>query len=116
MALARLQGRSLYVSSLGKALARYGGVDGLVRACHEAGLSAIWLRLGFGARLDPNLKRADFGQLRDALRATGVSIWGWLLTQGETRKTKRVRLSTDFLSSRLAGHASFLAGLRPSDK
>jgi len=35
----------------------------------------------------------------------------WLLTQGETRKTKRVRLFTDFLSGRLAGHASLLAGL-----
>ena len=35
----------------------------------------------------------------------------WLLTQGETRKTKRVRLFTDFLSKRLAGHASLLSGL-----
>jgi DNA-binding transcriptional LysR family regulator len=35
----------------------------------------------------------------------------WLLTQGETRKTKRVRLFIDFLSNRLASHASLLAGL-----
>lgn len=34
----------------------------------------------------------------------------WLLTQGETRKTKRVRLFTDFLSARLADYASLLAG------
>jgi hypothetical protein len=38
----------------------------------------------------------------------------WLLTQGETRKTKRVRLFTDFLSRRLAAHASLLAGLAVS--
>jgi DNA-binding transcriptional LysR family regulator len=35
----------------------------------------------------------------------------WLLTQGETRKTKRVRLFTEFLSRRLAAHAPLLAGL-----
>ena len=35
----------------------------------------------------------------------------WLLTQGETRKTKRVRLFTEFLSRRLAGYAPLLAGL-----
>jgi len=35
----------------------------------------------------------------------------WLLTQGETRKTKRVRLLTEFLSRRLAAKAPLLAGL-----
>jgi DNA-binding transcriptional LysR family regulator len=38
----------------------------------------------------------------------------WLLTQGETRKTKRVRLFTEFLSSRLAAYAPLLAGLSVS--
>ena len=35
----------------------------------------------------------------------------WLLTQGEARKTKRVRLFTEFISGRLAAHAPLLAGL-----
>ena len=35
----------------------------------------------------------------------------WLLTQGETSKTKRVRLFTEFISRRLAAHAPLLAGL-----
>ena len=34
----------------------------------------------------------------------------WLLTQGETRKTKRVRLFTEFVSARLATYATLLAG------
>jgi DNA-binding transcriptional LysR family regulator len=34
----------------------------------------------------------------------------WLLTQGETRKTKRVRLFTEFVTSRLAAYAPLLAG------
>jgi DNA-binding transcriptional LysR family regulator len=35
----------------------------------------------------------------------------WLLTQGETRNTKRVRLFTEFLSRRLVAYAPLLAGL-----
>jgi DNA-binding transcriptional LysR family regulator len=38
----------------------------------------------------------------------------WLLTQGETRKTKRVRLFTEFLSRRLAAYAPLLAGVSGS--
>ncbi|CAN5303014.1 LysR family transcriptional regulator [soil metagenome] len=34
----------------------------------------------------------------------------WLLTQGETRKTTRVRLFTEFVSRRLAAYAPLLAG------
>ncbi|MGR4863277.1 LysR family transcriptional regulator [Caulobacter sp. LARHSG274] len=48
-------------------------------------------------------------------RAPGVDLhlYGtlWLLTQGETRKTKRVRLFTEFISARLAAYAPLLAGL-----
>jgi DNA-binding transcriptional LysR family regulator len=45
--------------------------------------------------------------------ATDLHLYGtlWLLTQGETRKTKRVRLFTDFVSRRLAAYAPLLAGL-----
>ncbi|MBZ9754556.1 LysR family transcriptional regulator [Mesorhizobium sp. ESP6-5] len=35
----------------------------------------------------------------------------WILTQGETRKTKRVRLFTEFVSRRLAAYAPLVAGL-----
>jgi len=44
---------------------------------------------------------------------TGLHMYGtlWLLTQGETRKTKRVRLFTDFISRRLAAYAPLLSGL-----
>src|ERR1700722_19260236 len=44
---------------------------------------------------------------------TDLHMYGtlWLLTQGDTRKTKRVRLFTEFVSHRLAGYAPLLAGL-----
>ena len=38
----------------------------------------------------------------------------WLLTQGEARKTKRVRLFVEFVSRRLAAYAPLLAGLSVS--
>jgi DNA-binding transcriptional LysR family regulator len=38
----------------------------------------------------------------------------WLLTHGETRKTKRVRLFTEFASRKLASYAPLFAGLAPS--
>lgn len=34
----------------------------------------------------------------------------WVLTQGETRKTRRVRLFTEFISAKLRGHSERLAG------
>jgi DNA-binding transcriptional LysR family regulator len=49
------------------------------------------------------------------MRVPGISLRTeatlWLLTQGEARKTKRVRLFTEFVSLRLATYVSRLAGL-----
>src|SRR6202522_4696702 len=44
---------------------------------------------------------------------TDLHMYGtlWLLTQGETRKTKRVRLFTEVVSRKLASYAPLLAGL-----
>ena len=39
----------------------------------------------------------------------------WLLTQGESRRTRRVQLFIEFISKRLAAHTELLAGLRPRD-
>ncbi|MBV9653802.1 MAG: LysR family transcriptional regulator [Acetobacteraceae bacterium] len=38
----------------------------------------------------------------------------WLLTQGETRKTKRVQLFTKFMSGKLVGHVPLLEGRLPA--
>ena len=51
-------------------------------------------------------------------RAPGVPLHKhgalWLLTHGETRRTKRVRLFTEFLSRKLTAYAPLLAGLAVS--
>jgi DNA-binding transcriptional LysR family regulator len=53
---------------------------------------------------DPQLVRVPGAELH---------VYGtlWLLTQGETRKTERVRLFTEFVSRRLTAHAALLSGL-----
>jgi DNA-binding transcriptional LysR family regulator len=79
----------------------------------EAQVAAVRQGLGittlpcFVADADPRLARVPGADLH---------LYGtlWLLTQGETRKTKRVRLFTEFISRRLAAHAPLLAGLSPS--
>jgi DNA-binding transcriptional LysR family regulator len=57
----------------------------------------------------------DADPLLARVPGSGLHMYGtlWLLTQGETRKTKRVRLFTEFMAGRLAAHAALLAGLAP---
>ncbi len=69
----------------------------------------------------PPITRVEAGETQDWGRSIGVPGTGlhmhgtlWLLTQGETRKTKRVRLFTEFVSRRLAAYAPLLAGLSVS--
>ncbi len=74
-----------------------------------AQIAAVRLGVGmtglpcFVGDADPLLVRAP---------GAGTRLHGtlWLLTQGETRRTKRVRLFLDFIARRLAEHAPLLAG------
>ena len=80
----------------------------------EAQIAAVRQGLGittlpcFVGDTDPLLARVPSAELQ---------MYGtlWLLTQGETRKTKRVRLFTEFVSRRLAAYAPLLAGLSSGD-
>jgi DNA-binding transcriptional LysR family regulator len=76
----------------------------------EAQLAAV--RQGLGITTLPCFV-GDADPLLARVPGTELHPYGtlWLLTQGETRKTKRVRLFTEFLSGRLAAHAPLLAGL-----
>jgi molybdate transport repressor ModE-like protein len=72
----------------------------IVAARHGLGMTTLPCFVGDA---DPLLVRVP---------GTGLHMYGtlWLLTQGETRKTKRVRLFTEFLSDRLGVFAPLLAG------
>ncbi len=73
------------------------------------------VRQGLGMAMLPCFV-GDADPLLVRLPGTPLRILGtlWLLTQGETRKTKRVRLFTAFVSRRLAAHAPLLTGLSAS--
>src|ERR1700729_4029547 len=76
----------------------------------EAQIAAV--RQGLGMTTLPCFV-GDADPLLARVPGADLHMYGtlWLLTQGETRKTKRVRLFTEFVSRRLAAYAPLLAGL-----
>src|SRR4051794_27020477 len=76
----------------------------------EAQLAAV--RQGIGITTLPCFV-GDADPLLARVPGTDLHLYGtlWLLTQGETRKTERVRLFTEFMSRRLAAYAPLLAGM-----
>ena len=81
----------------------------------DAGAQIAAVRQGLGITTLPCFI-GDADPLLARVPGTDLHIYGtlWLLTQGETRKTKRVRLFTAFMARRLARHAPLLAGLSSS--
>ncbi len=89
-------------------------VEGVPFRVTDAEAQVVAVRQGLGMTTlpcfvgdaDPTLVRVP---------GTDLHMYGtlWLLTQGETRKTKRVRLFTEFVSRKLAAHASLLSGSLP---
>ncbi len=79
----------------------------------EAQIAAV--REGLGITTLPCFV-GDAHPLLVRVPGTNLHLYGtlWLLTQGETRKTKRVRLFTEFVSRKLATYAPLLAGLHTS--
>ncbi|HUC16413.1 MAG TPA: LysR family transcriptional regulator [Acetobacteraceae bacterium] len=77
----------------------------------DAGAQIVAVRQGLGMTTLPCFV-GESDPLLVRVPGTALHKHGrlWLLTQGETRKTKRVRLFTEFVSRRLAAHAPLLAG------
>ncbi|MGY4466488.1 DNA-binding transcriptional LysR family regulator [Bradyrhizobium sp. LB9.1b] len=78
----------------------------------DAEAQIVAVRQGLGITTLPCFI-GDADPLLVRVPGTGLHMYGtlWLLTHGETRKTKRVRLFTEFVSRRLAAYAPLLAGL-----
>jgi DNA-binding transcriptional LysR family regulator len=81
----------------------------------DAETQIVAVRQGLGITTLPCFI-GDVDPLLVRVPGTDLHMYGtlWLLTQGETRKTKRVRLFTEFASRRLAAYAPLLAGLSVS--
>ena len=78
----------------------------------DAEAQIVAVRQGLGITTLPCFI-GDADPLLVRVPGTDLHMYGtlWLLTQGETRKTERVRLFTEFVSRRLAVYAPLLAGL-----
>src|SRR6266850_681119 len=78
----------------------------------DAEAQIVAVRQGLGMTTLPCFI-GDADPLLVRVPGTDLHLYGtvWLLTQGETRKTKRVRLFTEFVSRRFAAYAPLLAGL-----
>lgn len=78
----------------------------------DAEAQIVAVRQGLGMTTLPCFV-GDADPLLARVPGTNLHMYGtlWLLTQGEARKTKRVRLFTEFVFRRLAAYASLLAGL-----
>src|ERR1700734_3090211 len=81
----------------------------------DAEAQIVAVRQGLGITTLPCFV-GDADPLLGRVPGADLPMYGtlWLLTQGETRKTKRVRLFTEFVSRRLAAYAPLLAGLSNS--
>ncbi len=80
----------------------------------EAQIAAV--RLGLGMTTLPCFV-GDADPLLARVPGVPLHLHGslWLLTTDETRRTKRVRLFTEHIAKKLAGHADLLAGLAGTD-
>ena len=77
----------------------------------DAEVQIVAVRQGLGIAPLPCFV-GDADPLLARVPGSDLHLYGtlWLLTQGETRKTKRVRLFTEFVSARLAAYGPLLAG------
>lgn len=87
-------------------------ITGVAFRTTDAAAQIAAVRLGLGITTLPCFV-GDADPLLARVPGTDVHLYGtlWVLTQGETRKTKRVRLFTEFAARRLAAYAPLLAGL-----
>src|SRR5207247_5044562 len=103
--------RTTMASRIGRARAKFAPRRFRSRPT-DAGAQIVAVRQGLGMTTLPCFV-GDSEPLLARVPGTGLHMHGtlWLLTPGEARKTKRVRLFTEFVSRRLAAHAPLLAGL-----
>jgi DNA-binding transcriptional LysR family regulator len=81
----------------------------------DAEADIVAVRQGLGITMLPCFV-GDADPLLVRVPGTALRMFGtlWLLTQGETHKTMRVRLFKEFVSRRLAAYVQLLAGLSTS--
>jgi hypothetical protein len=72
----RIHGRNIFIVNLANVLQPIGPALFLERATASR-FSALWIRVGRGEGMDPNLALPELAGLRRALKDAGVDLWGW---------------------------------------
>lgn len=80
----RIVGRNIYVVDLGSILSREGPAS-FAQTAQRAKLSAIWIRIARGEGVDRNMTEIDLSEVKKALAARGVELWGWHVPFCKTR-------------------------------
>jgi hypothetical protein len=75
-AMKHAAGRNVFVVDLERTLGA-DSPEAFAARCREAHLAAVWIRIGRGARPDPNLTAPRLAATRTALESVGVELWGW---------------------------------------
>ncbi|CAN3991381.1 hypothetical protein [Methylocystis bryophila] len=72
----RIHGRNIFIVSLAGVLQPIGPGLFLERATASR-FSALWIRVGRGEGMDPNLAMPELDGLRRSLKDADVDLWGW---------------------------------------
>ncbi|MCX6318948.1 MAG: hypothetical protein NTW29_16840 [Bacteroidetes bacterium] len=75
-----LKGRCIYVHKLSRILTLEGTPANIAAKAKKAKLSSIWIKVAEGKSRNANITgtmKDKFIQLRDALKAQNITIWGW---------------------------------------
>ncbi|MGM4914924.1 hypothetical protein [Rhizobium sp. 768_B6_N1_8] len=84
----RMIGRSIFITNL-KAVLKSDGRDLFVQRATTSNLAALWIRIGRGRTIDPNLSVPELQTVRTALKAAGVELWGWHVPFCEDRQAAK---------------------------
>ena len=97
-----LLGRSVFVVEA-PALVRFKGNAGIADRAARAHLASVWIRTGHGPKRDPGLTAILARDLKTALQAHGVALWGWHIPRcaDDTAVTQEVHM-LDSLVTELA--------------
>jgi hypothetical protein len=69
----RTTGRNVFVTDLARVIGRKDPGD-YARACSEARLKGVWIRVGRGPNRDPNMTYPKLAALRTELSALGIEL------------------------------------------
>jgi hypothetical protein len=72
----RTDGRNAFVTDLAHVIGRRDSGE-YARACSQARLKGVWIRVGRGPNRDPNMTFPKLAAIRTELTALGIELWGW---------------------------------------